>query len=57
MLWAFSIFHPEDCPVLLGILDFKSSNNSTDSWCSRSQPSAVKPKACYIYRYIACYIA
>jgi hypothetical protein len=21
MLWAFSIFHPEDCPVLSGILE------------------------------------
>jgi hypothetical protein len=44
MQWGFSIFHPEDRPVLSGILDFNSSKSSTDSWCSRSQPSAVKPK-------------
>jgi hypothetical protein len=31
MLWAILIFHPEDCPVLSGILDFKSSKSSTDS--------------------------
>ena len=54
MLWAFSIFHPEDCPVLSGMLDFKSSNSSTDSWCSRSHPSAVKPKRrCCMFHFNA----
>ena len=30
MLWAFSIFHQEDCPVLTVMLDLKSSNSPTD---------------------------
>jgi hypothetical protein len=61
MLSAFSIFHLEDCPVLSGILNFKSSKSSTvlhtestDSWCSRSQPSAVKPKRrCCMFHFNA----
>jgi hypothetical protein len=36
MLWGFSIFHREDCPVLTGMLDFKISS-STDS-CKLVQP-------------------
>jgi hypothetical protein len=54
MMWAFSFFHPEDCPVLSGIMDFKSSKSTTESWYSQSQPLAVKPKRrCCMFHFVA----